>query len=54
VQVDKVPVVREEVRVGKRPVSETQNVSEQVRREELDVDGADEKVRESVKGRKTA
>jgi uncharacterized protein (TIGR02271 family) len=54
VQVDKVPVVREEVRVGKRPVSDTQNVSDQVRREELEVDGADDKVRDSIKGRKTA
>lgn len=44
VQVDKVPVVREEVRVGKRPVSETRNVSDQVRREELEVEGADENI----------
>jgi uncharacterized protein (TIGR02271 family) len=54
VQVDKVPVVREEVRVGKRAVSETQNVSDQVRREELEVEGADESTRDSVKGRKSA
>jgi uncharacterized protein (TIGR02271 family) len=54
VQVDKVPVVREEVRIGKRPVSETQTVSDQVRREELDVEGGDEKVRGSVNKRKRA
>ena len=41
VQVDKVPVVTEEVRVAKRPVSETKTVRDQVRREELDVEGAD-------------
>jgi uncharacterized protein (TIGR02271 family) len=45
VQVDKVPVVREEVKVGKRTVSNTQNVSDQVRREELEVEGADENLR---------
>jgi uncharacterized protein (TIGR02271 family) len=54
VQVEKVPVVREEVTVGKRPVSETRNVSEQVRREELDVEGADEKATDASKKRKTA
>jgi|tagenome__1003787_1003787.scaffolds.fasta_scaffold20940773_1 uncharacterized protein (TIGR02271 family) len=36
--VQKQPVVREEVEVGKRSVEQTQNVSEQVRREELHVD----------------
>jgi uncharacterized protein (TIGR02271 family) len=54
VEVDKVPVVTEEVRVAKRPVSETQNVRDQVRREELEVEGADEKVRGDVNKRKTA
>lgn len=46
VRVEKVPVVTEEVKVGKRSVSNTQNVSDQVRREELDVEGADEKLRD--------
>ncbi len=54
VQVDKVPVVTEEVRVSKRPVSETRNVTDQVRREELDVEGADEEISADVKKRKTA
>ena len=53
VEVEKVPVVTEEVRVAKRPVSETQNVRDQVRREELEVQGADDK-RGDVKKRKTA
>ena len=53
VEVDKVPVVTEEVRVAKRPVSETQHVRDQVRREELEVEGADE-VRGDVNKRKTA
>jgi uncharacterized protein (TIGR02271 family) len=47
VQVEKVPMVREEVNVGKRTVSNTQNVSDQVRREELEVEGADEKLRDA-------
>jgi uncharacterized protein (TIGR02271 family) len=38
VNVEKRPVVREEVRVGKRAVEQTQNVSDQVRHEELKVD----------------
>lgn len=45
VEVEKVPVVREEVKVGKRAVSNTQNVTDQVRREELDVEGANEDLR---------
>jgi uncharacterized protein (TIGR02271 family) len=47
VRVDKVPVVTEEVKVGKRSVSNTQNVSDQVRREELDVEGADPNLRKT-------
>jgi len=54
VEVDKVPVVTEEVRVAKRPVSETQNVRDQVRREELEVEGADDELRGNVNKRKTA
>ncbi len=38
VSVDKRPVVREEVRVGKRQVQNTETVSDQVRREELKVE----------------
>ena len=38
VEVDKRPVVREEVRVGKRAVEETRNISDQTRHEELKVD----------------
>lgn len=38
VEVEKRPVVREEVRVGKRAVEETRNVSDQTRHEELKVD----------------
>jgi uncharacterized protein (TIGR02271 family) len=38
VQVEKRPVVREEVRVGKRQVEETRNVADQTRHEELKVD----------------
>lgn len=37
---EKRPVVKEEVKVGKRPVEETQQVSETVRREEPTVEGA--------------
>jgi uncharacterized protein (TIGR02271 family) len=48
VRVEKVPVVTEEVNVGRRTVSNTQNVSDQVRREELDVEGADENIRGNV------
>lgn len=54
VKVDKVPVVTDEVRVAKRPVSETQNVRDQVRHEELDVEGADKDVRGDVNKRKSA
>jgi uncharacterized protein (TIGR02271 family) len=54
VQVEKVPVVREEVNVRKRPVSDTQNVSDEVRREELKVEGQDEKIRSSEDKRKRA
>ena len=46
VRVEKIPVVREEVQVGKKPVSRTENVSDQVRHEELKVEGSDEKVRD--------
>jgi uncharacterized protein (TIGR02271 family) len=38
VRVEKQPVVREEVEVGKRQVQETRHVSENVRRENLEVD----------------
>lgn len=38
VEVDKRPVVREEVRVGKRAVEETRNITDQTRHEELKVD----------------
>lgn len=48
VQVEKVPVVTEEVKVGKRTVSNTENVRDQVRREELNVEGADENLRGKV------
>jgi uncharacterized protein (TIGR02271 family) len=54
VRVEKVPVVREEVSVRKQPISETQNVADEVRREELNVEGQDEKVKGSVKERKRA
>ena len=36
--VEKVPMVREEVRVGKRAVEETRNITDQTRREELRVE----------------
>jgi len=52
VSVNKVPVVTEEVKVGKRTVSNTQNVSDQVRREELDVEGADQDVRKKSDSKK--
>lgn len=39
VSVEKKPVVREEVEVGKRQVQETKKVSEQVKHEEVDVQG---------------
>lgn len=43
------------MKVGKRTVSNTQNVSDQVRREELEVEGADENLRdESDPNRKIA
>jgi stress response protein YsnF len=45
--VEKKPVVTGEVRVGKREVQETQNVSDEVRHEEVKVDKeGDVKVRE--------
>lgn len=44
VRVEKKPVVREDVEVGKRSVEQTRNVSEQVRREELHVE-KDEKTK---------
>ena len=47
VEVEKTPVVYEEVGIGKRATQETQSVSDTVRREELrvdsDVPGGDEK-----------
>ena len=53
VQVEKQPVVREEVRVGKRRVEETRNVGDQVRHEELQVENeGDAKVRDPRTGRK--
>lgn len=45
--VEKQPVVREEVRVGKKPVTDVERKSEQVRNEEL-------KVEQNVPNRKTA
>ena len=48
VQVAKVPVVTEEVKVGKRTVGNTENVRDQVRREELNVEGADQNLRGGV------
>jgi uncharacterized protein (TIGR02271 family) len=36
--VEKVPMVREEVRVGKRAVEDTRNITDQTRREELRVE----------------
>jgi uncharacterized protein (TIGR02271 family) len=54
VSVEKVPVVTEEVKVGKRTVSNTQNVTDQVRREELDVEGADQNFNKSDPKKKIA
>jgi uncharacterized protein (TIGR02271 family) len=47
VSVEKTPVVREEVRVGKRQVQDTQTVSDNVRHEELEVDDKTGRVRNS-------
>ena len=46
VEVTKTPRVVEELEVTKRPVTETRRVSDTVRREEVDVDGADVSDRE--------
>jgi uncharacterized protein (TIGR02271 family) len=54
VNVEKAPVVREEVRVGKRQVQDTQTVSDNVRHEELEVDDKTGRVRDTgdvVKGK---
>lgn len=42
VRVEKKPIVKEEVRVGKKKVQESRQVNEQVKREELHVDREDE------------
>jgi uncharacterized protein (TIGR02271 family) len=58
--VEKVPVVREEVRVGKREVEDTRNLSDKTRREELRVEKEgevrelDESEIEKPKRKKTA
>jgi uncharacterized protein (TIGR02271 family) len=52
VRVEKEPVVREEVRVGKRPVERVENVSDEVRHEELRVE--DERKLKELKNRKRA
>jgi uncharacterized protein (TIGR02271 family) len=56
-RVEKQPVVREEVRVGKRAVQDTERVSDQGRREELRVE-KDTKLEEDAerirKGKKPA
>ena len=49
VRVEKQPVVKEEVRVGKRAVQGTERVSDEVRREELRVD-KDKKLEEEAEG----
>jgi len=50
VSVEKRPVVREEVRVNKRAVQDTEHVSGQVRREEVDIEEAgDVNVRDDVR-----
>jgi hypothetical protein len=46
---EKLPVVKEEVRVGKRAVQGTERVSDEVRREELRVD-KDKKLDEEAEG----
>lgn len=54
VNVEKTPVVREEVRVGKRQVTDNQKVSDNVRHEELQVEDSTGRVREKgdvVKGK---
>ncbi len=51
VTVEKTPVVREEVRVGKRAVEETQRVTDDVRHEELDVEDTTGRVKGNVKGK---
>ena len=54
VDVQKRPIVREEVRVGKRPVEETETVSEDVRSEELKVEDERHPGTKEPKRRKTA
>jgi uncharacterized protein (TIGR02271 family) len=54
VNVEKTPVVREQVRVGKRQVQDTQTVSDNVRHEELEVEDETGRVRDKgdvVKGK---
>jgi uncharacterized protein (TIGR02271 family) len=50
VTVDKQPVVREEVRVGKKSVQEVRNVSDSVRHEELKVEDSTRKAKDRVAG----
>jgi uncharacterized protein (TIGR02271 family) len=50
VTVDKQPVVREEVRVGKKSVQEVRNVSDSVRHEELKVEDSTRKAGDRVAG----
>jgi uncharacterized protein (TIGR02271 family) len=54
VRVEKVPVVTEEVRVGKREVADVARVGDDVRREELRVDPGTETPRRSVAGEEDA
>lgn len=54
VRVEKQPVVREEVRVGKREVATTQTVEDQVRHEELRIDNQSDTGPENPNVRKTA
>jgi uncharacterized protein (TIGR02271 family) len=51
VNVEKRPVVREEVRVGKKVVEKTQNVTDQVRHEELKVDDERNLANRDIAGR---
>jgi uncharacterized protein (TIGR02271 family) len=50
VRVEKTPVVKEEVTIGKRKVQETEHVSDTVRKEKIEVERqGDVEVRESGK-----
>ena len=53
VRVEKKPVVKEEVRVGKKKVQESRQMNEQVKREELRVDREDEASVEQRSNKKT-